>query len=206
MTAGHLIILEGPDGAGKSTTSRRLADGLGSAGEAVSCFAFPGNEPGSLGKHVHDLHHDPSRHGVARIHETALQVLHAAAHIDAIHTRIRPALERGDTVIMDRFWWSTIVYGRVSGVEPITLALLRQLAEHHWSFVVPRAAYVLMGTATGSPASQDHTDHLSAGYAEFVASLRVPFPVRVLHPGGADRDYAAQILEDLAAQRRPSSA
>lgn len=206
MTAGRLIILEGPDGAGKSTTSRRLADRLGSAGEAVSCFAFPGNEPGSLGKHVHNLHHDPSRHGVARIHETALQVLHAAAHIDAIHTRIRPALERGDTVIMDRFWWSTVIYGRVSGVEPITLFLLRQLAEHHWNFVVPTAGYVLMGTVTDSPASRDHTDPLRAAYAEFVESLRAPFPVRVLRSGGAERDYAAQILEDFAAQRRPSSA
>jgi len=206
MTAGRLIILEGPDGAGKSTTSRRLADGLGSAGQAVSCFAFPGNEPGSLGKHVHDLHHDPSRHGVARINETALQVLHAAAHIDAIHTRIRPALERGDTVIMDRFWWSTIVYGRVSSVEHVTLSLLRQLAEHHWGFVVPTVAYVLMGAATGATGSQDHSDPLRSAYAEFVESLRVPFPVRVLHPGGAERDYAAQILEDLAAQRRPSSA
>ena len=181
-------------------------DELGSAGEAVSCFAFPGDEPGSLGKHVHDLHHDPSRHGVARINETALQVLHAAAHIDAIQTRIRPALEQGSTVIMDRFWWSTIVYGRLSGVEPITLSLLGQLAEHHWSFVVPTAAYVLMGTATGSPSSQDYTDPLRAGYAGFVESLRVPFPVRVLRSGGAELDYAAQILEDIAAQRRPRSA
>lgn len=205
MTAGRLIILEGPDGAGKSTTSLRLSDWLGSSGGAVSCFAFPGNEPGSLGKHVHDLHHEPSRHGIARINETALQVLHAAAHIDAIHTRIRPALERGDTVIMDRFWWSTIVYGRVSGVEQATLSLLQQLAEHHWRFVVPTAAYVLMGTTTNATALQGHADRLCAGYAEFVESLRVPFPVRVLHPGVAGRDYAVQILEDLATQCRPSS-
>ncbi|MFM9995114.1 MAG: dTMP kinase [Phycisphaerales bacterium] len=206
MTPGRLIILEGPDGAGKSTTSRRLADRLRSAGETVSCFAFPGNEPGSLGKHVHDLHHEPSRHGVARIHETALQVLHAAAHIDAIYTTIRPALERGDTAIMDRFWWSTIVYGRVSGVEHVTLSLLRQLAEHHWSFVVPTAAYVLMGAPKGVPPSQDHIYPLHTAYAEFVESLRVPFPVRVLHSGGADRHYAGQILEDITVHSRPSSA
>lgn len=206
MTTGRIIILEGPDGVGKSTTSRRLADRLSAVDQTVSCFAFPGNEAGSLGRHVHDLHHDPSRHGVARINKTALQILHAAAHIDAIHTRIRPAFERGDTVIMDRYWWSTIVYGRVSGVEPITLSLLRQLAEHHWGFVVPTVAYVLMGTATGATPSQGHSDPLSAAYVEFVESLRVPFPVRVLRSGGAEREYATQILEDLAAHCRPSSA
>jgi thymidylate kinase len=49
MSTGRLIVLEGPDGAGKSTTSRYLADRLRTAGTFVSCFAFPGNELRSLG-------------------------------------------------------------------------------------------------------------------------------------------------------------
>ncbi len=206
MTAGRLIVLEGPDGAGKSTTSQRLAERLRSAGDSVSCFAFPGNDPGSLGKHVHDLHHDPASHGIARIHETALQVLHAAAHIDAIYTTIRPCLARGDTVIMDRYWWSTVVYGRVTGVDAVTLGLLQQLAEHHWNFVVPTAAFVLMGIAGSSPIAQGQTDKLRGAYSDFIAALRVPFPVQVLSAGEANSDYADQILQRFALRRRPNPA
>lgn len=205
MTAARLIVLEGPDGVGKSTTSARLAEQLRSSGERVARIAFPGNEPGSLGKHVHDLHHESTRHGVNRIHATALQVLHAAAHIDAIYGTICPALARGETVIMDRFWWSTIVYGRVSGVDSMTLTLLRQLAEHHWSFVVPAAAYVLMGGSSCATASGNKIDSLHLAYAEFVRSLQVPFPVRVLATDGSDGDYVAMILHDLAVQGRRTS-
>lgn len=206
MTAGRLIVLEGPDGAGKSTTSARLAERLRSAGEYVSCFALPGNEPGSLGKHVHGLHHEPTRHGVRGIHATALQVLHAAAHIDAIYTTIQPAMERGDIVIMDRFWWSTVVYGRVTGVDAVTLGLLQQLAEHHWRFAVPSAAYVLMGESDGPPSAQSQTDQLRHAYSEFVAALTVPFPVRVLHASGMNDHYVEQILQDFGARGRRSPA
>jgi thymidylate kinase len=75
MTTGRLFILEGPDGAGKSTTAKKLVETLKASGSRASLFAFPGNEPGTLGKLVHDLHHDSARHGVARIDPTSLQVL-----------------------------------------------------------------------------------------------------------------------------------
>lgn len=206
MTQGRLIILEGPDGAGKSTTSRLLSERLRSQGKPVSCFAFPGNEPGTLGKLVHDLHHAPEVHGVARIDAAGLQVLHAAAHVDAIRTRIRPAFERGDTVIMDRFWWSTIVYGRVAGIDDTTLSLLRQLAEHHWGFAPPTAAYVLMGLRKSATTLGDEGKRLRAAYSEFVESLRVSFPVHVLHDDGNHADYSERIMDGFATQRLvPSS-
>ncbi len=206
MTPGRLIILEGPDGAGKSTTSRILTERLRADGKAVSCFAFPGNEPGTLGKLVHALHHAPEVHGVTRIDATGLQILHAAAHVDAIHTRIRPAYERGDTVIMDRYWWSTIVYGRVAGVDATTLNLLRQLAEHHWRFAAPTAAYLLMGPRSGGTAPHDGGDRLRSAYSEFVESLGLTFPVRVLHDEGSRADYSELILGGLAAPRPTPSA
>jgi thymidylate kinase len=206
MTPGRLIILEGPDGAGKSTTSRLLAERLRADGRAVSCFAFPGNEPGTLGKLVHDLHHAPKVHGVSQIDATGLQVLHAAAHVDAIRTRIRPAYERGDTVIMDRYWWSTIVYGRVAGVDATTLNLLWQLAEHHWGFAAPTAAYLLMGPSRGANASNDDSSRLRSAYSEFVESLGLTFPVHVLHDDGSRADYSELILGGLAAQRPTLSA
>jgi dTMP kinase len=155
---------------------------------------------------VHELHHDPSSHGIDRIHETALQVLHAAAHIDAISTRIRPAINRGDTVIMDRFWWSTVVYGRVTGVDAVTIGLLQQLAEHHWNFVVPTAAYLLMGVTECPPNVQSQPDQLRHAYADFVAGLDVPFPVRVLYASGTNGNYADQILQDIGTHGRPSPA
>src|SRR5262245_56005624 len=91
-TPGRLIVFEGPDSVGKSTLAREVAAVLGGRGTPCDLLAFPGREPGTLGHHVHQLHHDPRRFGVAGIPPASLQLLHVAAHVDAVANRILPAL------------------------------------------------------------------------------------------------------------------
>ncbi len=103
---GNLFVFEGPDGVGKTTLAQALADHLGAENLPHKLLAFPGREAGSLGHHVYQIHHQPQTYQIERIHPASLQVLHLAAHIDAIEQHIRPVLETGRHIILDRFWWS----------------------------------------------------------------------------------------------------
>jgi thymidylate kinase len=145
---GLLFVFEGPDGVGKTTLSKRFAEHLHVAlGVPCEWFAFPGHEPASLGKLVYDLHHNPSRFRVKTIHPASMQLLHLAAHIDLIETRILPALRKGTAVVLDRFWWSMLAYGESTGLGPELLHRMLELEALHWGSVVPNVVFVLERTA-----------------------------------------------------------
>ena len=82
-TPGKLIVFEGPDGVGKSTLAKEVAAVLSGRGTPCDLLAFPGREPGTLGWHVYQLHHDPGLFGIANIPPASLQLLHVAAHLAA---------------------------------------------------------------------------------------------------------------------------
>src|SRR5688572_29956791 len=117
LTNGKLVVIEGPDGVGKTAIANELSLRLNHSGQPCKVIAFPGNEPGTLGKLIYGIHHDPTQFGVEQVTPTAVQVLHVAAHLDAIERSILPILRSGQYVLLDRFWWSTWVYGLVSGVN-----------------------------------------------------------------------------------------
>ncbi len=202
MIKGKLFVIEGPDGAGKSSVTRHLVDRLRLTDIPAATYAFPGNEPGTLGRLVHDLHHDPTRHGVNSVDRASMQLLHAAAHIDGIKRSIRPALERGEVVIMDRFWWSTIVYGKQFGVDSSTLDLLERMALLHWSFVTPTAAWLLLGRAFDSSDEACPESQLRRGYQRFVQSLSVDFPIQTLEPTASSYVVTDEILDKIVSLSR----
>ena len=140
---GRLIIFEGPDGVGKSTLSLALADRLKAMGLTCVHLSFPGKEIGTVGRLVYDVHHDPAEYGIEKITAASLQALHIAAHLDAIEQRILPDLNECRWVILDRFWWSTWVYGRVAGIEMTTLDALIQVERLHWKGVQPDAVFLV---------------------------------------------------------------
>ena len=98
---------------------------------------------GTIGRLVYDIHHDPVQYGVEKITAASLQALHIAAHLDAIERLILPDLSEGRWVILDRFWWSTWVYGRVARVERTTLDALIQAERLHWKGVQPDAFFLI---------------------------------------------------------------
>lgn len=112
----RLVIFEGVDGCGKTTLGRLLASYYASVAPALSLYhgAFPGNHPGTLGEWVYRLHHNrvTDAPAPAMIAPPALQLLHVAAHVDAIQSRLTPVFNRGGAVILDRYWWSTYAYVR----------------------------------------------------------------------------------------------
>jgi thymidylate kinase len=115
MSAPRLIIFEGVDAGGKSAASARDLSCLRDRGVSARLLSFRGKVPRTLGNLVYTLHHHPRSVRVERLMPTSLQLLHIAAHLDAIETLILPSLEAGETIVLDRCWWSTWVYWIVGG-------------------------------------------------------------------------------------------
>lgn len=105
MNAGRLITFEGMDGCGKSTQARLLAESLDSKGLDVVLTREPGGSPGAEEIRRLLVEGSPERWSA----ETEV-LLFTAARRDHLEKTIRPALERGATVISDRFADSTRVY------------------------------------------------------------------------------------------------
>jgi dTMP kinase len=103
--AGLFVSLEGIDGSGKSTQGRLLAEALRRDGHAVTLTREPGGSPGAeeIRRLVLEGHVDRWSP------ETEL-LLFTAARRDHLEKTIRPALERGEIVITDRFADSTRIF------------------------------------------------------------------------------------------------
>ena len=143
IAQGRLIVFEGHGGVGKSTLAERLTNRLRETGITCKLFAFPGRDPGSLGRLVYDLHHDPRGLGLGEVNPTSLQVLHIAAHVDAIEREVLPALRAGIWVVIDRFWWSTWVYGAAFGVPEHSLEAMIELEQLHWGKFKPYVLFLV---------------------------------------------------------------
>lgn len=104
MRTGRLIVLEGSEGAGKTTQLRLLADRLRAQGLQVLPLREPGGTP--LGDAIRALLLDPARH----IAPPAEALLFMASRAQLVHDEIDPALARGVVVLMDRFFLSTYAY------------------------------------------------------------------------------------------------
>ena len=105
------ITLEGGEGAGKSTQARALAARLHEAGRTVVLTREPGGTAfGEVARSIL-LHHAVSEGAEPfRLDETAELLVFAAGRAQHIDELIRPALERSEVVICDRFADSTVAY------------------------------------------------------------------------------------------------
>ncbi|HEY4218469.1 MAG TPA: dTMP kinase [Gemmatimonadaceae bacterium] len=101
---GRLIVLEGAEGVGKSTQLRLLAEWIGSRGETVVAVREPGGT--IIGDEIRRLLLDPETDIVPR----AEALLFMASRAQLVEREIRPALARGATVLVDRFFLSTYAY------------------------------------------------------------------------------------------------
>jgi dTMP kinase len=107
---GLFITFEGGDGSGKSTQSRLLTDWLTSAGHTVVLSREPGGT--DLGTELREI----VLHRRGFIAPRAEALLYAADRAHNIATKVRPAMEREEIVIQDRYLDSSVAYqgaGRV---------------------------------------------------------------------------------------------
>ena len=102
---GLFVAFEGGDGAGKSTQSRLLGEWLEQQGYAVRHTREPGGT--ALGQAIRDLllHGDDGS-----VSPRAEALLFAADRAHHVATLVRPALERGEIVLTDRYLDSSVAY------------------------------------------------------------------------------------------------
>lgn len=115
--SGVFITFEGPDGSGKSTQARLLAERLRGAGYAILESVEPGGTP--IGQQIRRILLDPANQELC---STAELLLMFAARAQNVEQWILPALAEGKIVISDRFTDSTIAYqgaGRGLGIETV---------------------------------------------------------------------------------------
>lgn len=111
MNPGLLIVLEGIDGSGKTTLARRLARALRAEGHRVLETREPTDGP--FGRRIREIAAS-GRDGVSPEEELELFMKDREAHVREV---VRPALERGEVVVQDRSFYSTVAYQGERGLD-----------------------------------------------------------------------------------------
>lgn len=108
--SGKFIVLDGPDGCGKSTQVKLLADYLSGSGVPTETFRDPGATP--IGEKIRQILLNPDH--VAMSTRTEL-LLYMAARAQLWAEKIAPALKQNKCVILDRWLSSTCAYQGYAG-------------------------------------------------------------------------------------------
>ena len=133
--AGLFITLEGPEGAGKTTQLARLEARLRGTGRRVTVTREPGGTP--LGLRVREVVLDPA----LDMEPLSEFLLYSASRAQLVHDVLRPALERGDVVLCDRYFDSSLAYQGAGRGLP--LPLLRGLTREVTGGLTPDLTLLL---------------------------------------------------------------
>src|SRR5258706_2397491 len=124
----RFVVFEGVDGTGKTVLFNGLVKYYKTfaSNSSVYADAMPGTIYGTLGEWVYRLHHKKATNDLSsdNISPLAMQLLHVAAHVDTIITRIIPMFEINGYVILDRYWWSTYAYSRKYAAPELVWSLV----------------------------------------------------------------------------------
>lgn len=122
-----LIVSEGLDYSGKSSFCNQFVDKLNNSGfPAITSF-----EPGgtAFGDAVRQMVKNPRRLYDQDLTELTRVVMFNASRLEHLDKVILPALAQNKIVVLDRFWWSTLVYSAPS-LESQVLDLHKRLCKN----------------------------------------------------------------------------
>jgi dTMP kinase len=200
---GVFITFEGGEGAGKSTTARRLAEHLRTGGREVVLTREPGGTAGA--EAIRGLLLDPAT-VLTPLSDT---LLHFAARADHVGQVIQPALARGAVVICDRFYDSTMAYqGFGLGVDVAAIAAMVRLIGliPDLTFILEVSETVAKERLAGRGHAADRYEMMGAEVMARIAdgfrAIAVAEPERcVLVDANGDGDEVFANIEILLRQR-----
>ncbi|MCW1838748.1 dTMP kinase [Prosthecomicrobium hirschii] len=196
--SGRFVFIEGPDGVGKTTVTQALKEELDRSRQKFEFLSFPGKAAGTLGNLIYEIHHEPMKFGVAAMSGLSKQALHIAAHLDTIERIIDPILTEGANIILDRYWWSTLVYGSVGGANQDALLKLIEAEKTLWGSRKPALAILLVRDA---PIDRDEElsewTKLRDAYRELAESESAAYPVQIIENAASIDDAVSQIVSSI---------
>jgi dTMP kinase len=103
--SGKFIVVDGPDGCGKTTQAKLLAEWLEKQGADVASFREPGGTP--IGEKIRQVLLNPEHVSMSTVTEV---MLYMAARVQLWQEKISPALDANKCVVLDRWLSSTCAY------------------------------------------------------------------------------------------------
>ena len=196
MTArGKFVVLEGLDGAGKSSQAKEVAARLRARGLEVVVTREPGGAP--LSEKIREL----ILRGEAT-HPEAETMLFMAARREHVAKVISPALVDGKWVVCDRFTDSTFAYQ--GGGRGVSEALIESLSRAAEADATPDVVYFLDSPMSATPSHLFLSDSFESEGAKFFRRAREAYlrraksaPNRVVIPRRTKREVASAIMSDL---------
>lgn len=194
---GCFVSLEGGEGAGKSTQLRALAAALRARHIDVVETREPGGSPGA----------ESIRHLVLEEQDWPIEaeaLLFAAARADHIEKTIRPALERGEWVLSDRFIDSSLAYQ--GGAGGLGIERVRGLHELACNGFLPDRTLVLMlegGPQRARSRDGDTSDRIGGRSEDFhhkvdlafrLIAAEEPERVRLIDASGSQQEVTERLL------------
>ena len=178
MTAGLYLVLEGPDGGGKSTQAERLCVWLEARGHCVRRLREPGST--AMGEGLRRLLLEPATGELSPVAEA---LLFFAARAEMIRREVAPALRSGEIVVAERCYLSTCVYQGTACDQPLAPEVLAILTTASCGEVLPDRIFVLdvsyeVGVDRRSghfedrieARGRDYHERVRAGYLELAAT------------------------------------
>lgn len=120
---GRFLVLDGPDGAGKTSVGKALADRLTEQGMRVTRCKDPGGTEAGIRIRNVLLDHDLDGMNVR-----CEALLFMASRAQLVADVVTPALERGDVVLCDRFVSANLAYQCAAGADFDEIIKLAQFA------------------------------------------------------------------------------
>lgn len=205
MRRGIFITIEGGEGAGKTTMMERMADWLGARGQRVVRTREPGGT--ELAEKLRDILLDRNTVGLSGQAELLLMFASRAQHLAEL---IRPALQRGDTVLCDRFTDATWAYqGGGRGLPAADIATLEALVHGDLQPDLTVLLDLPVAQGLGRASRRSETDRFeseSGGFFERVRqtylqrAAQAPERFAVVDATGTEQQVWAQV-ENILAQR-----
>jgi dTMP kinase len=210
-SGGRLIVFEGGEGTGKSTQLRRLAEQLTARGIRHRSLREPGGT--ALGSEVRRI----LLHVEDEIEPRAEALLFMASRAQLVAREIRPALERGEWVLLDRFFLSTYAY-QIAG-RALPEREVREANRFATGGLVPDLTLLLtlpveegLARAAGRSATYDRIEATGEAFHRRVAEAFAAFarpdwqaghpecgPIVSIDAGGSEQDVAARVQYALSA-------
>lgn len=166
--SGRFIVIDGPDGSGKTTQVELLADYLRGEGVVVHKVRDPGGT--AIGEKIRQILLDNSHSEMSIECE---MMLYMASRAQLATETIRPALRRGECVLSDRFISATIAYQGAGGLDP---AAIRTVGRAAVGKTLPDLTVILdLPAETGLGRLTDSPDRIEARDLQFHRKVRELF-------------------------------